>query len=139
MVGGQPLPIPILQEGIPHTRHRYRAQENIMEEEGRCQHGLLLRPGWQFNRHFLPSLIFRIKIGLWKIDSQRLLSREWDFLKTYSLTENQFSGKTYFYTIHPCSSKRSRKTRYDDATPKNITAKARPVSCEHCMHHSMYL
>ena len=36
-----------------------------------------------------------------KIDSQRLLSRESDFQKTFSLTENQFSGKTYFHTIHP--------------------------------------
>ena len=25
------------------------------------------------------------------------------FPKTFSLTENQFSGKTYLYTIHPCS------------------------------------
>ena len=36
-----------------------------------------------------------------KIDSQRLLSREYDFPKTFSLIENQFSGKTYFYTIYP--------------------------------------
>ena len=36
-----------------------------------------------------------------KIDSQRLFSREKDFPKTLSLTENQFSRKTYFYTIHP--------------------------------------
>ena len=36
-----------------------------------------------------------------KIDSQRLFSRECDFPKTFSLTENQFSRKTYFYTIHP--------------------------------------
>ena len=34
-----------------------------------------------------------------KIDSRRLFTREYDFLKTFSLTENQFSGKTYFYTI----------------------------------------
>ena len=34
-----------------------------------------------------------------KIDSQRLFLREYDFLKTFSLTENQFSGKTYLYTI----------------------------------------
>ena len=34
-----------------------------------------------------------------KIDSHRLFSREYDFPKTFSLTENQFSGKTYFYTI----------------------------------------
>ena len=34
-----------------------------------------------------------------KIDSRRLFSRDYDFPKTYSLTENQFSGKTYFYTI----------------------------------------
>ena len=33
------------------------------------------------------------------IDPRRLISREYDFLKTFSLTENQFSGKTYFYTI----------------------------------------
>ena len=33
------------------------------------------------------------------IDSRRLFSREYDFPKTFSLTENQFSGKTYFYTI----------------------------------------
>ena len=38
-----------------------------------------------------------------KIDSQRLFSREQDFHKTFSLTENEISGKTYFYTIHPCS------------------------------------
>ena len=37
-----------------------------------------------------------------KIDSQRLFSREYDFPKTFSLTQNPFSGKTYFYTIHPC-------------------------------------
>ena len=39
-----------------------------------------------------------------KIDSQRLFSREYDFLKTFSLTENQFSGKKYFYTIASRSS-----------------------------------
>ena len=40
------------------------------------------------------------KIGLpGKFKSRRLFSREYDFLKTFSLTENQFSGKTYFYTI----------------------------------------
>ena len=37
-----------------------------------------------------------------KINSRILLSREWDFQKTLSLTENQFSRKTYFYKIHPC-------------------------------------
>ena len=37
-----------------------------------------------------------------KIDSQRLFSREHDFPKTFSLTENQFSRKTYFYTIASC-------------------------------------
>ena len=36
-----------------------------------------------------------------KIDSQIVFSREYDFSKTFSLTENQFSRKTYFYTIHP--------------------------------------
>ena len=36
-----------------------------------------------------------------KIDTPRLFSREYDFPKTFSLTENHFSGKTYFYTIHP--------------------------------------
>ena len=35
-----------------------------------------------------------------KINSRILLSREWDFQKTLSLTERQYSGKTYFYTIH---------------------------------------
>ena len=33
------------------------------------------------------------------MDSRRLFSREYDFQKTFSLTENQFSGKTHFYTI----------------------------------------
>ena len=37
-----------------------------------------------------------------KIDSRRLFSREKDFQKTFSLTENQFSQKTYLYTIGPC-------------------------------------
>ena len=36
-----------------------------------------------------------------KIDSQRLFSREYDFPKIFSFIENQFSGKTYFYTIRP--------------------------------------
>ena len=34
-----------------------------------------------------------------KIDSRRLFSREYDFPKTFSLTENQFSGKTYLCTL----------------------------------------
>ena len=34
-----------------------------------------------------------------KIDSWGLFSREYDFPKTFSLTEKQFSGKTYFCTI----------------------------------------
>ena len=34
-----------------------------------------------------------------KIDSRKPFSREKDFPKTFSLTENQFYGKTYFYTI----------------------------------------
>ena len=34
-----------------------------------------------------------------KIDPQRLFSREHDFPKTFFLAENQFSQKTYFYTI----------------------------------------
>ena len=38
-----------------------------------------------------------------KIYSQRLLSREYDFRRTFSLTENLFSGKTYSYTIGPCA------------------------------------
>ena len=43
-----------------------------------------------------------IKIGLpGKSILKRLFPREYDFQKTLSLTENQFSGKTYFYTIHP--------------------------------------
>ena len=33
------------------------------------------------------------------MDSRILFSRELDFPKTFSLTENQFSQKTYFYTI----------------------------------------
>ena len=45
-----------------------------------------------------------------KIDSRRLFSREYEFPKTFSLTENQFSGKTtYFYAI--ASSPRCRHHR----------------------------
>ena len=36
-----------------------------------------------------------------KTDSRRLFSREYDFPKTFSLTQNHFSGKTYLYTIRP--------------------------------------
>ena len=36
-----------------------------------------------------------------KIDSRRLLSREKDFPKTFSLTENQFSRKTYLIQLVP--------------------------------------
>ena len=35
----------------------------------------------------------------WIIDSWRLFSGEFGFPKTFSLSENQFSGKTHFYTI----------------------------------------
>ena len=34
-----------------------------------------------------------------KIDSQIIFSRAYDFPKTFSLTWNKFSGKTYFNTI----------------------------------------
>ena len=34
-----------------------------------------------------------------KIDSRRLFTREYDVPKTFSLAENQFSGKTHFHTI----------------------------------------
>ena len=34
-----------------------------------------------------------------KIDSRRLFSRKYDFMKTFSLTENQFSGKTFMYNF----------------------------------------
>ena len=34
-----------------------------------------------------------------KIDSRKLFSREYEFPKTFSLTGNQFSRKTHFYTI----------------------------------------
>ena len=41
-----------------------------------------------------------IKIGLHgKLILRYFFSREYDFLKTFSPTENQFSRKTYFYTI----------------------------------------
>ena len=56
-----------------------------------------------------------------KIHSQRQFSREYDFLKTFSLTENQFSGKTYFYTIRPCS--RGRRT------PAARTGRRRRPAC----------
>ena len=48
-----------------------------------------------------------------KIDSQILFPKEYDFPKTFSLTENQFSGKTYFYTIRPRGSdlRLPRRTR----------------------------
>ena len=53
-----------------------------------------------------------------KRDSQRLSSREYDFLKTFSLTENLFSGKTYFYSSRPC--------RLEPVTPFDLTTAARP-------------
>ena len=40
-----------------------------------------------------------------KIDSRRLFAREYDFPKTFSLTENQFSGKAYLNTIASSSAK----------------------------------
>ena len=46
-----------------------------------------------------------------KINSRRLFSRECDFPKTFSLTEIQFSGKTYLYTIRPRASSCSRSCR----------------------------
>ena len=35
------------------------------------------------------------------IDFRRLFSREYDFPKTFSLTENQFSGKAFFIQFIP--------------------------------------
>ena len=35
------------------------------------------------------------------MDSRRLFSSKYDFLKTFSLTESQFSGKNYLNTIRP--------------------------------------
>ena len=51
-----------------------------------------------------------------KIDSRRLLSREYDIRKTFSLTENPFSGKTYSYTIRPwgCSTSGSGSVSFSE-------------------------
>ena len=49
-----------------------------------------------------------------KIDSRRLFSREYDFGKTFSLTENQFYRKTYFYAI---ASRSLLLKEWDDANP----------------------
>ena len=43
-----------------------------------------------------------------KVDSRVLFSRELDFQKSFSLTENKFSRETYFYTIRPRQSKNKR-------------------------------
>ena len=49
---------------------------------------------------FVLSGMNCIKIGLpGKSILGDYFQREYDFPKTFSLTENQFSGKTYFYTI----------------------------------------
>ena len=37
----------------------------------------------------------------WKIDSRIIFLREYGFLKTFSLTENQFSRKTFFIQLPP--------------------------------------
>ena len=55
-----------------------------------------------------------------KIDSQILFSRELDFQKTLSLTENQFSGKTYLHTIRPC--RRPARTRTPPSCPRRACA-----------------
>ena len=58
-------------------------------------------------RQTTPSCLGRrpggncIKIGLPVKSILRDFSREYDFQKTFSLTVNKFSRKTYFYTIHP--------------------------------------
>ena len=67
-----------------------------------CQNGQLCWSGELDRPHQWPARdqLYKNRSSR-KIDSRRLFSREYDFRKTFSLTENQFSGKIYFYTIHP--------------------------------------
>ena len=61
--------------------------------------------------HIVVPRVVVVVVGVWgqlyknrssrKIDSQILFSREYDFTKTFSLTENPFSRKTYFYRFIP--------------------------------------
>ena len=62
-----------------------------------------------------------------KVDSRRLISREYDFPKTFSLTENQFSGKTYFYTIGSRACKREKKKLENDGKSYLV-----PQMCPQC-------
>ena len=49
-----------------------------------------------------------------KIDSLILFSKEWDFPKTFSLNENQFSGKTYFIQLVPAAAAAAATALDDD-------------------------
>ena len=61
-----------------------------------------------------------------KIDFQRLSSREYDFLKIFFHTENQFSRKTYFYTIRPRPPPSTTKKVTTTRTERATTSTRRP-------------
>ena len=74
--------------GLAHHRHRVHVEVKLV---GRDCPVSGLTP--EFCRQLYKNRSSR------KIDSQILFLREYDFPKTFSLTENLFSWKTYFYTI----------------------------------------
>ena len=59
------------------------------------------------------------------MDSLRLFSREKDFPETFSLAENQFSGKTYFIQFVPVA---ARAEEGAASRPKGETAGFAPSS-----------
>ena len=77
--------------GLAHHRHRVHVEVKLV---GRDCPVSGLAP--EFCRQLYKNRSSR------KIDSQILFLREYDFPKTFSLIENQFSRKTYFFTIGPC-------------------------------------
>ena len=67
-----------------------------------------------------------------RINSRRLFSREQDFTKTFSLTENQFSGKTHFYTIASRTSRWATRAQASPAASATSTRSSRKRTCPRC-------
>ena len=92
------------REDSEEEKQKKREAERIRRNKKAAYYNRMKNKNWkaqsQSPNKFARDQLYKNRSSR-KIDSRRLLSREYDFPEIFSHTENQFSGKTYFYTNSP--------------------------------------
>ena len=126
-----PIPPTIILQGQGGGRHRRGDRaDHRRPEGGRGVRGRLLQR--RVLRRGVPGTNC-IKLGLpGKLILRDYFQGDYDFPKTFSLTEIQFSGKTYFYTIAPRSCAR-------DSSPSTTRSQtSASISCRGAIQWKKY-